>query len=81
MRSGLEGRPLGSLTRVSTVVKTAVEAALTRILTPSRTIDILREASVIDHARLANHIMQVGSAAATADAAAAGVGRHVCGML
>ena len=47
VRSGLEGRPLGSLTRVSTVVKTAVEAALTRILTPSRTIDILREARVV----------------------------------
>ena len=81
MRSGLEGRPLGSLTRVSTVVKTAVEAALTRILTPSRTIDILREARVIDHTQLVDHIVQVGSAAAAADAAAAGVGRHVCGML
>jgi hypothetical protein len=43
VRSGLEGQALGSLTRVSSVVKTAVEAALTRILTPKRSIDVLRE--------------------------------------
>lgn len=40
--AGLEGRRLGSFTRVSTVVREAVEAALTRILTPKRSIDVLR---------------------------------------
>ncbi len=44
VRENLEGRALGSLTRVSTAVRTAVEAALTRILTPKRSIDVLREA-------------------------------------
>ena len=34
---------MGSWTRVSTAVRAAVEAALTRILTPKRSIDILRE--------------------------------------
>ncbi len=43
VRGGLEGQALGSLTRVSTAVQQAVEAALTRILTPKRSIDILRE--------------------------------------
>ena len=41
--ASLEGQALGSFTRVSTAVRTAVEAALTRILTPKRSIDILRE--------------------------------------
>ena len=41
--TSLEGKRLGSFTRISTVVRSAVEEALTRILTPKRSIDILRE--------------------------------------
>ena len=41
--ASLEGQALGSFTRVSAAVRLAVEAALTRILTPKRSIDILRE--------------------------------------
>lgn len=41
--AGLEGKRLGSFTRISTAVRSAVEEALTRILTPKRSIDILRE--------------------------------------
>jgi signal recognition particle receptor subunit alpha len=41
--TSLEGQRLGSFTRVTRAVKEAVEAALTRILTPKRSIDILRE--------------------------------------
>lgn len=41
--AGLEGRRLGSLSRVSAVVREAVEAALTRVLTPGRSIDVLRD--------------------------------------
>eukprot|EP00891_Asterochloris_glomerata_P006558 jgi/Astpho2/6558/e_gw1.00099.7.1_t len=40
----LEGQRLGSFTRVSSAVRTAVEEAITRILTPKRSIDVLREA-------------------------------------
>ena len=40
----LVGKKLGSFTRVSTAVRTAVEEAITRILTPKRSIDVLREA-------------------------------------
>lgn len=43
VRGSLEGRALGSLQRVSTAVRAALEQALTRILTPARSIDILRE--------------------------------------
>lgn len=39
----LEGQRLGSFTRVTSAVRTAVEQALTRILTPKRSIDVLRE--------------------------------------
>lgn len=41
--TSVEGRKLASFTRVSTAVQQAVEEALTRILTPKRSIDILRE--------------------------------------
>ena len=41
--ASLEGRKLASFTRVSTAVQQAVEEALTRILTPKRSIDVLRE--------------------------------------
>ncbi|KAH7662937.1 signal recognition particle receptor subunit alpha protein [Dioscorea alata] len=39
----LEGKKLGSFTRVSSTVQTAMEDALLRILTPRRSIDILRD--------------------------------------
>ena len=45
--ASLEGQALGSFTRVSTAVRVAVEAALTRILTPKRSIDILREVRLL----------------------------------
>lgn len=41
--TSLEGQRLASFTRVSTAVQQAVEEALTRILTPKRSIDVLRE--------------------------------------
>ena len=42
--STLVGKKLGSFTRISSAVRTAVEEAITRILTPKRSIDVLREA-------------------------------------
>ncbi|OAY74110.1 Signal recognition particle receptor subunit alpha [Ananas comosus] len=41
--ASLEGKKLGSFTRISSTVQTAMEEALLRILTPKRSIDILRE--------------------------------------
>lgn len=41
--ANLEGQRLSSFTRVSSAVRTAVESALHRILTPRRSIDILRD--------------------------------------
>ncbi|CAL8472252.1 g11794 [Coccomyxa elongata] len=41
--ANLEGQRLGSFTRVSSAVRSAVESALHRILTPRRSIDILRD--------------------------------------
>ena len=41
--ASLVGQRLGSFTRISSAVRTALEAALTRILTPKRSIDVLRE--------------------------------------
>ena len=41
--TSLEGQRLGSFTRVTSAVRTAFEQALTRILTPKRSIDVLRE--------------------------------------
>ncbi|KAJ8511147.1 hypothetical protein OPV22_001581 [Ensete ventricosum] len=41
--TSLEGKKLGSFTRVSSTVQTAMEDALLRILTPKRSIDILRD--------------------------------------
>jgi signal recognition particle receptor subunit alpha len=41
--ASLEGKKLGSFTRISKVVYKAVEDALVRVLTPARSIDILRE--------------------------------------
>ncbi|XP_078155731.1 uncharacterized protein LOC144551578 isoform X1 [Carex rostrata] len=41
--NSLEGKKLGSFTRISSTVQTAMEEALLRILTPRRSIDILRD--------------------------------------
>lgn len=41
--ASLEGKKLGSFTRVSSTVQAAMEEALVRILTPRRSIDILRD--------------------------------------
>lgn len=41
--ASLEGKKLGSFTRISSTVQTAMEDALLRILTPRRSIDILRD--------------------------------------
>uniref|UniRef100_A0A0D9X8Z5 SRP54-type proteins GTP-binding domain-containing protein n=1 Tax=Leersia perrieri TaxID=77586 RepID=A0A0D9X8Z5_9ORYZ len=41
--ASLEGKTLGSFTRISSTVQTAMEEALLRILTPRRSIDILRD--------------------------------------
>ena len=41
--AGLVGQRLGGFTRISSAVRSAVEGALTRILTPKRSIDILRD--------------------------------------
>ena len=41
--ASLVGQRLGSFTRISSAVRVALEAALTRILTPKRSIDVLRE--------------------------------------
>lgn len=41
--TNLEGQRLGSFTRVSSAVRTAVESALHRILTPRRSIDVLHD--------------------------------------
>lgn len=41
--ANLVGQKLGSFRLISTAVKAALEAALTRILTPKRSIDVLRE--------------------------------------
>ncbi|GMY12952.1 signal recognition particle receptor subunit alpha-like [Fagus crenata] len=41
--ASLEGKKLASFTRVSSTVQTAMEEALVRILTPRRSIDILRD--------------------------------------
>lgn len=41
--ASLEGKKLGSFTRISSTVQAAMEEALLRILTPKRSIDILRD--------------------------------------
>ncbi|XP_074294249.1 uncharacterized protein LOC141622098 [Silene latifolia] len=41
--TSLEGKKLASFTRISSTVQTAMEDALVRILTPKRSIDILRD--------------------------------------
>ena len=62
----LVGKKLGSFTRVSSAVRTAVDEAITRILTPKRSIDVLREAqaarsrySFTVEATCNRHVLQV----------------------
>lgn len=43
MAAGLVGQKLAGFTRISSAVRAAVEGALTRILTPKRSIDVLRD--------------------------------------
>ncbi|CAO3638824.1 unnamed protein product [Cunninghamella blakesleeana] len=43
VRSSLLGKKLGSFERISTVVRTSMESALKRILTPKTSLDILRD--------------------------------------
>ncbi|KAF9622709.1 hypothetical protein IFM89_032889 [Coptis chinensis] len=44
--ASLEGKNLGSFTRISSTIQTAMEEALVHILTPKRSIDILRDVHV-----------------------------------
>ncbi|KAF9613757.1 hypothetical protein IFM89_010487 [Coptis chinensis] len=44
--ANLVGKKLGSFTRISSTVQTAMEEALVRILTPKRSIDVLRDVHV-----------------------------------
>ncbi|KAL2613482.1 hypothetical protein R1flu_025174 [Riccia fluitans] len=44
--ASLVGKKLGSFTRVTSTVRSAMEEALLRILTPKRSVDILRDAQV-----------------------------------
>lgn len=46
MAVNLEGRRLAGFTRIGTTVRAAVEEALHRILTPRRSVDVLREVPV-----------------------------------
>lgn len=43
LTASLEGKKLGSFTRISTTVQATMEEVLLRILTPKRSIDILRD--------------------------------------
>lgn len=43
MAASLEGKKLASFTRVSVLVRSAMESAVTRILSPKRSIDILAD--------------------------------------
>jgi signal recognition particle receptor subunit alpha len=58
--SQLIGKQLGSFTRVSTTVKNAMEESLTRILTPKRRIDILREVQAAQQEKRPYSIVFVG---------------------
>ncbi|KAK9815382.1 hypothetical protein WJX72_002707 [[Myrmecia] bisecta] len=58
--TGLEGKKLGSFTRIGSVVRNAVEEALTRILTPKRSIDVLREVRAAQAKRKPYVIVFVG---------------------
>ncbi|GJW04435.1 signal recognition particle receptor subunit alpha [Tanacetum coccineum] len=56
----LEGKKLASFTRISSTVQTAMEDALVRILTPKRSIDILRDVHVAKEQRKPYVVVFVG---------------------
>ncbi|CAN8229914.1 unnamed protein product [Cochlearia groenlandica] len=58
--ASLEGKKLGSFTRISSTVQAAMEDALVRILTPRRSIDILRDVHAAKEQRKPYVIVFVG---------------------
>ncbi|XP_027919376.1 signal recognition particle receptor subunit alpha-like [Vigna unguiculata] len=58
--ASLEGKKLGSFTRISSTVHTAMEDALVRILTPKRSIDILRDVHAAKEQRKPYVVVFVG---------------------
>ncbi|CAN0876605.1 Signal recognition particle receptor subunit alpha homolog [Linum grandiflorum] len=58
--ASLEGKKLGSFTRISSTVQAAMEDALVRILTPKRSIDILRDVHAAKEQRKPYVVVFVG---------------------
>ncbi|OIW19486.1 hypothetical protein TanjilG_09506 [Lupinus angustifolius] len=58
--ASLEGKKLGSFTRISSTVQAAMEEALVRILTPRRSIDILRDVHTAKEQRKPYVVVFVG---------------------
>ncbi|KAK9947332.1 hypothetical protein M0R45_002963 [Rubus argutus] len=58
--ASLEGKKLGSFTRISSTVQAAMEEALVRILTPRRSIDILRDVHAAKEQRKPYVVVFVG---------------------
>ncbi|KAK2412744.1 signal recognition particle 54 kDa protein [Trifolium repens] len=58
--ASLEGKKLASFTRISSTVQTAMEEALVRILTPRRSIDILRDVHAAKEQRKPYVVVFVG---------------------
>lgn len=58
--ASLEGKKLGSFTRISSIVQAAMEEALVRILTPRRSIDILRDVHAAKEQRKPYVVVFVG---------------------
>ncbi|KAA8535360.1 hypothetical protein F0562_030363 [Nyssa sinensis] len=58
--ASLEGKKLASFTRISSTVQAAMEEALVRILTPRRSIDILRDVHVAKEQRKPYVVVFVG---------------------
>ncbi|KAL6973819.1 hypothetical protein U1Q18_028003 [Sarracenia purpurea var. burkii] len=58
--ASLEGRKLASFTRISSTVQAAMEEALVRILTPKRSIDILRDVHAAKEQRKPYVVVFVG---------------------
>eukprot|EP01125_Pyxidicula_operculata_P015188 TRINITY_DN5135_c0_g1_i1.p1 TRINITY_DN5135_c0_g1~~TRINITY_DN5135_c0_g1_i1.p1 ORF type:complete len:629 (-),score=176.59 TRINITY_DN5135_c0_g1_i1:47-1933(-) len=57
VKQNLVGKQLGTFDRVSTAVKQAMEDALTRILTPKRNIDILRDSRALNDAKKGPYVI------------------------
>ncbi|GAA0183384.1 G-protein [Lithospermum erythrorhizon] len=58
--ASLEGKKLASFTRISSIAQTAMEEALVRILTPRRSIDILRDVHAAKEQRKPYVVVFVG---------------------